>query len=670
MKIFKTTITIGIALALVAVSGSLLAPPAAAAGGGLEFQTIGTHPEAAQQRTIWGTELSELAVDSQGNIIAGYGDWNDNTGPIVINPFNPTTRQFGGVKVSVPSEALHNLRKINGKIYAPWIDPQGSWTDPTSGYAVGDSNGTWSNVGKVGAIHVFDITARDSTGQDLMLVGAATTPNPDGSTGGKATAWRSTDGGETWQVAYSDISTPSNAGEGYERYYWTAALNGKVYMQARSVVPQPPMRIFDGTNWTNGPAESFCSSASDGSSVVVFANKIVCAGYDGVQTMDESGKVETAQTLGSGNSVRDWYVDGATLYALTYGGEVFRTTDLRQWTQIAAAPAGSASVLVLNDRMYLGASDARIMESTTPVSETDPITYNPEITAVEPNTLRTTAPSQTVTVRGIDFLSGAVVTLDGESIDVSRNSTTELTMTVDPSQYSGGAKDIVVTNPDGSSATSTLTFVEPEAPWIEKVSVSRDPATGRQLLKVNGKNFLSEMKGTSYESSVWVLGLYKRLVALNGKSLPFCATNEEAGFYRANGINQSLYSTAAPCYRLVRYNTQTYQAEQMYLKDTEFVVELPANYDTNRRGGVQLLAAERGNYRISSSQIFSFGSVAPGPAPGSGVPAGNAPLPGQTRAGALADTGVSALLITIISTVLIMAGSVAGGILAFRRQRQ
>lgn len=670
MKIFKTTITIGIALALVAVSGSLLAPPAAAAGGGLEFQTIGTHPEAAQQRTIWGTELSELAVDSQGNIIAGYGDWNDNTGPIAINPFNPTTRQFGGVKVSAPSEALHNLRKINGKLYAPWIDPQGSWTDPTSGYVVENGDGTWSNVGKVGAIHVFDITARDAAGQDLMLVGAATTPNPDGSTGGKATAWRSTDGGQTWQVAYSDISTPSNAGRGFERYYWTATLNGKVYVQGRGVVPQPPVRIFDGTNWTNGPAENFCNSASDGSEVVVFADRIVCAGYDAIQTMDESGVIESIRTLGNG--VQDWYIDGGTLYALTYGNEIFRTTDLRQWTQVAVAPAEARSVLVVNDRMYLGATNGQIMESTTLVSETEPITYRPEITAVEPNTLRTTAAPQNVTIRGADFRPGVVVTLAGKPVDAIRNSDTEIVFQLNPSRYSGGVKEIIVTNPDGASARATLTLVEPGAPFIETVSVSRDPVTDRKLLTVKGENFLSRMKGTQYESSVWLLGMYERLVALNGKPLPFCATNEEASFYQANGIDRSLYSTGAPCYRLLRYDTQANRADQMYLKDTEFTVELPANYDTNRRGSVQLLGGTQGNYRIDSSQVFQFGAVAPGPAPGPGLPAGNVPLPSQQSdegSSALADTGSNAPFIASIGSLLIAVG-VISSFFVRHRQRQ
>lgn len=68
-------------------------------------------------------------------MIMGYGDWDTNTGPMAINPFELSTETFDGVALSIPAESIDTIRTINGKLYIPSADPQGvihSATPPIS----------------------------------------------------------------------------------------------------------------------------------------------------------------------------------------------------------------------------------------------------------------------------------------------------------------------------------------------------------------------------------------------------------------------------------------------------------------------------------------------------------------------------------------------------------
>jgi hypothetical protein len=192
----------------------------------LNFTELGTHPEAAAQTTDQGKTLNSLAV-FDGKLLASYGDYNANTGPITINPFDLTSQTFDGSAISVPAESIGTWRVINGKIYATTIDPTCSGSCP-AGYVVYTPGSGWEVKTPVNAEHMYDIATLDGT--DLWMFGSAG--------GATSTAWRSTDDGQTWNVVQTYENVPG--GDNSERYHWGAVLDGKMYMQSDySSTPKP-----------------------------------------------------------------------------------------------------------------------------------------------------------------------------------------------------------------------------------------------------------------------------------------------------------------------------------------------------------------------------------------------------------------------------------------------
>jgi hypothetical protein len=57
----------------------------------------------------------------------------------------------------------------------------------------------------------------------------------------------------------------------------------------------------------------------------------------------------------------DFAIDGDTLYALLTDGRILHTKDLNTWKVLDAAPAGSRSLGVLQDRLYVGTADSRLL---------------------------------------------------------------------------------------------------------------------------------------------------------------------------------------------------------------------------------------------------------------------------------------------------------------------
>ena len=309
---------------------------------------VAVSPGASRQATAWGQRIKDLGVYN-GKIYPAYGNYDDNTGPIDIEALDPATGTFGPKALTVPTEELNVFRTINGKMYAPMIDPQLPWT-ANVGYAT-NASGTWTNEFKAPAQHIFDVATM--TGTDLWMLGSAS--NPDGSEMGAA-AYRSTDGGATWKLVANDASPGGS--NGYERYYWAKAINGKMYMQAQAVNPGPaPLRIFDGNTWTSTTAFNSLCGGANANLVETFNNKIICAGY-GIKTFDG----RTATQYSASSFLQDLFVAGdGYIYALTYD-HIVRSSDGTNWTPIANAPADALSIAVVGGTVYLGMTNARIVK--------------------------------------------------------------------------------------------------------------------------------------------------------------------------------------------------------------------------------------------------------------------------------------------------------------------
>jgi hypothetical protein len=311
---------------------------------------VGTDPFAAAQPTAAGHLIRDLGMDG-GKLYVAYGDYNANTGPQQVHTFDPVSGQFSASQLQVPTEEISVYRKLNGKLYAPMTDPRDPWTSNV-GYAT-NATGPWTNQMKAPAVHVYDVATMNGT--DLWMVGSVSaydTAVP----GGGAAAYRSADGGATWQVVAKDTSVVEN---GYERYYWAAAINGTMYLQADGVTEGAPLRAFNGTTWSTVPASVGrpCGTVA-ANRVEVFKNRIVCAGGTafGVTSFDGARAVTAA--IGA---LSDLAVPGdGYIYALTNTG-VHRSLDGISWTPLSTAPAGAQSVAVVNGTVYLGMGNSTIV---------------------------------------------------------------------------------------------------------------------------------------------------------------------------------------------------------------------------------------------------------------------------------------------------------------------
>jgi len=329
---------------------ALSAQPASAAKPGPSLPTtplptystsvVGVSPQALAKPTASGKTIRSLTFDN-GKFYVGHGDYIENSGPTKVSTFDPVTRTFAESGLTAPTEEITTFRKINGKLYAPWTDPTGSAT-ANQGFST-NASGTWTNEFKAPAEHVFDVATLN--GSDLWMVGSARY-----GTGGGAAAYRSTDGGKTWSMVMKDTSTGAEGG--YERYYWAAALNGKMYLQAQGVTPDAPLRVFDGRSWSTVKDINPCHSV-ESRSVEVFAGKILCANYlRGLVAFD--GRKMTPVLPMTYGSVRDFDIPGdGYIYALA-GHGIFRSADGLTWQGLAQTPDYAWSIGVHNGTIYLG----------------------------------------------------------------------------------------------------------------------------------------------------------------------------------------------------------------------------------------------------------------------------------------------------------------------------
>ncbi len=301
---------------------------------------VGVSPQALAKPTSSGKTIRSLTMDN-GRFYVGHGDYLENSGPTKVSTFDPVTRTFAETGLTAPTEEITTFRKINGKLYAPWTDPTGSAT-ANQGFST-NASGTWTNEFKAPAEHVYDVASLN--GSDLWMVGSA--KNVVAGKGGAA-AYRSTNGGASWSLAAADTSITET---GQERYYWAAALNGKIYMQAQGVTEDPPVRVFDGSRWSTVPLTP--CHAVEARSVEVFNGKILCPNYlKGLVAFD--GRTMTPVLPMVHGNVRDFDIPGdGYIYALA-GHGIFRSADGLTWTGLAQTPDLAWSIGVHDGTIYLG----------------------------------------------------------------------------------------------------------------------------------------------------------------------------------------------------------------------------------------------------------------------------------------------------------------------------
>ncbi|HET7503175.1 MAG TPA: hypothetical protein VFK02_19280, partial [Kofleriaceae bacterium] len=308
---------------------------------GCTWELLGVHGPAAAQPTALGKPLMALCP-WHGRLYVGYGDYQDNTGPIEILAWDPARRDFTREHVS-DTEAIYNFRVIGGSLYAPATDRR-----ELADYAVGVP---WRDEKPVTTAHAFDMATFDGT--DLWMVGAS-----DGDF--LPTAWRSTDGGAHWTIAHQKRQMG--------RYYFAGVYHRRLYVESWSLMGVGPSEVFDGERWTPGP--ELLPVTGFGFRPIVFADRLV---YSSKQTIDSpESRLRTvpnrlvafdgaAASVVFEPEVLDFFADDHQLLVLDAGGVVWRTTDLARWTRLTTASAlRPRSLAVLDGILYLGTLDSRL----------------------------------------------------------------------------------------------------------------------------------------------------------------------------------------------------------------------------------------------------------------------------------------------------------------------
>lgn len=168
-----------------------------------------------------------------------------------------------------------------------------------------------------------------------------------------------------------------------------------------------------------------------------------------------------------------------------------RTADTGITIVTPAHAAGSVDVTVTNP-------DGQVARAT------GAFTYvgAPSLTAVSPDG-GSPAGGTVVRIQGKDFQPGASVTFDGTSAPVTdRQGTTGITVTA-PS-HSPGAVDVIVTNPDGQTATLKAAFTYRPAPTITSVTPGSGPSSGYTRVTITGASFHSQAVVTFGDQPVTV----------------------------------------------------------------------------------------------------------------------------------------------------------------------
>lgn len=309
---------------------------------GCSWKLLGVHAQAAAQPTATGKALVTLCP-WQGKLYVGYGDYQQNTGPIDVTAWDPALGAFTRLHTS-DTEAIYNYRAIGSSLYALATDRR-----TKADYAVGEP---WRDEKPVTTAHAYDIASLDGT--DLWLVGSAEGGNYP------ATAWRSTDGGAHWSVAHQSGSNG--------RYYFAAVYHHKLYLESWSERPMGPSEMFDGTSWTTGP--ELLPAGGHGVRPIVFRDRLVYATKLTLDTPHTELTATSNKLVGFDGEVAsvifdrellDFFADEQQLLVLGTDGIIWRTTDLVHWTGlVAAAGLHPRSVAVLDGVLYVGTTDAKL----------------------------------------------------------------------------------------------------------------------------------------------------------------------------------------------------------------------------------------------------------------------------------------------------------------------
>lgn len=170
--------------------------------------------------------------------------------------------------------------------------------------------------------------------------------------------------------------------------------------------------------------------------------------------------------------------------------------------QISSMQAGDDSMCViaelqsycwgLKGLVGLGNDDERFSSSSSLPMAVGSVVLIPEVVSVSPDNGRVDTDNGAIEIRGVDFDSGATVTIGGEEAQVTNRYLVNSILYVNPPISStSGSRDVVVTNSNGQSATLANGYTYKELlPIVSSFSLGTDVPihTSGRLLSIYGEN--------------------------------------------------------------------------------------------------------------------------------------------------------------------------------------
>lgn len=337
-----------------------------------EFTYLATHPEANQHYRPgeYGRHISVLRA-YEGKIYMGYGQndrevvWqncpaDDLYGPrrfpdypygiycdIKLRYFDPATETLSDPVAELRAQQADTLEVMGGNLYFLAEDPD---------------EYEYPYVKCTSADNCFKATLTGSRPEHLL---SATVLDGNlyiaGSDYYDGVIWRSTDNGATWQILNKRQADITNSVTDYigccSRYNGVGSYQGKLHAQAYDYHSGQGFHstVYDGTTWNAGP------NLYSGRRRSTFAGKMVFIGFYQFFTYDGEVKEQAYPTF-----VRDYAISDGYLYLLQYNGEVYRTTNLQEWSFVDSMPNNSSgcSIEILNGVVYVGTKESQLYKST------------------------------------------------------------------------------------------------------------------------------------------------------------------------------------------------------------------------------------------------------------------------------------------------------------------
>ncbi|HEX8181966.1 MAG TPA: IPT/TIG domain-containing protein [Candidatus Saccharimonadales bacterium] len=283
-------------------------------------------------------------------------------------------------------------------------------------------------------------------------------------------------------TAFSTIAATSTATAGTIRVGRATAAGSSV--TGNNAVVTVTFRVLGNTGTTAlnfDPAFSFIVRSTDSvniltsSTTATYAMKLPTPAISAVSPASGSIAGGTALTITGSN-----FVSGATV---SVGGAAATAVTFVSATSITAtAPAHAAGVVTV----AVTNPDGQVASRASGFTYFGPA---PTITTVTPTSGLPTG-GTSVTIAGTNFVAGASVKFGG--LNATNVIVTATSITATTPARAAGTADVVVTNPDGQSATKLAGYTyRLPAPTVTSVSPTRGLVNGGTVVTITGTNFVS-----------------------------------------------------------------------------------------------------------------------------------------------------------------------------------